>query len=229
MERPMMEKQIPSAKPLYLAAVALLALALILPIYRWWALLLCAVGAGGVYALAKKMIPPRTVLVPVPSTVFATGEAGLDKALAQAEKDLDTLAALNGRIADAELSRSISRMENAGRAILKRVAEEPGKAKGIRKFATYYLPTAIKVLTTYADLAASGAKGENAQALERDVKQNAALIAKAFEAQLDALFAGEVLDVTSDLDVLEAIAKSEGLLGDTPAGGNDETKPTLTL
>ncbi len=229
MERPMMEKQIPSAKPLYLAAAALLVLALVLPIYRWWALALCVLGAAGVYAVAKKSIPPRTVLVPVPSTVFATGEAGLDKALAQAEKDLDTLAALNKRIADAELSESIARMERAGRAILKRVSEEPSKAKGIRKFATYYLPTAIKVLTTYADLAASGAKGENARALERDVKQNAALIAKAFEAQLDALFAGEALDVTSDLDVLEAIAKSEGLLGDTPAAGNDETKPTLTL
>ena len=47
------------------------------------------------------------------------------------------------------------------------------------------------------------------------MEQNADTIAKAFEAQLDSLFAGQVLDVSTDLEVLEAMAKSDGL-SDSP-------------
>ena len=73
----------------------------------------------------------------------------------------------------------------------------------------------MKVLTAYADLEAAGAQGENARALAAQVEQNADTIAKAFEAQLDSLFAGQVLDVSTDLEVLEAMAKSDGL-SDSP-------------
>ena len=67
------------------------------------------------------------------------------------------------------------------------------------------------MLTAYADLEAAGADGENARALAAQVEQNAGTIARAFEAQLDSLFAGQVLDVSTDLEVLEAMAKSDGL------------------
>ena len=78
---------------------------------------------------------------------------------------------------------------------------------------TYYLPTAVKILTTYADLSASGAGGENAKSLMSDVEKNAGTIASAFEAQLDALFAGEVLDVSSDIAVLDGMLSGDGLSG----------------
>jgi len=42
---------------------------------------------------------------------------------------------------------------------LQQVREHPEKGRDIRKFVTYYLPTAVKILTTYADLSASGAGG----------------------------------------------------------------------
>ena len=41
-------------------------------------------------------------------------------------------------------------MEKAGAAILQQVREHPEKGRDIRKFVTYYLPTAVKILTTYA-------------------------------------------------------------------------------
>ena len=76
----------------------------------------------------------------------------------------------------------------------------------------------MKVLTTYADLSASGAGGENARSLTAQVEQNAGTIAAAFAAPLDALFAGEVLDVSSDITVLE------GMLGGDGAGGTLQLK-----
>ena len=97
------------------------------------------------------------------------------------------------------------------------LGQHPGaagkKGRDIRKFVTYYLPTAVKILTTYADLSASGAGGENAKSLMSDVEKNAGTIASAFEAQLDALFAGEVLDVSSDIAVLDGMLSGDGLSG----------------
>ena len=131
-------------------------------------------------------------------------------------------------------------MEQAGRAILAEVAKAPAKAKDIRKFTAYYLPTAVKVLTTYARLDTSGAKGQNAQALMAEVKKNADTIATAFESQLDALFSGEALDVSTDLKVLDGIARGDGLVdeglkaqlagGAADLGaGEPDGGPTLTL
>ena len=136
-----------------------------------------------------------------------------EAALEKARDDLEKLEVLNARIPAAALSAQISRMEKAGAAILQQVREHPEKGRDIRKFVTYYLPTAVKILTTYADLSASGAGGENAKSLMSDVEKNAGTIAAAFEAQLDALFAGEVLDVSSDIAVLDGMLSGDGLSG----------------
>ncbi|MEG2931857.1 MAG: 5-bromo-4-chloroindolyl phosphate hydrolysis family protein, partial [Ruthenibacterium sp.] len=101
----------------------------------------------------------------------------------------------------------------AGRSILATVEKAPARAKLIRKFVSYYLPTSIKLLSTYADLTATGAQGTNAQSLMGEIKKNAGIIATAFEAQLDALFAEKVLDVSSDITVLDGMMKGDGLMG----------------
>ncbi len=173
----------------------------------------CSFTAAGAYFLSDKKIPPRVVMVPAPEDPFATGEEALDAALEKARDDLEKLEVLNARIPAAALSAQISRMEKAGAAILQQVREHPEKGRDIRKFVTYYLPTAVKILTTYADLSASGAGGENAKSLMSDVEKNAGTIAAAFEAQLDALFAGEVLDVSSDIAVLDGMLSGDGLSG----------------
>ena len=202
----MVEKKIRSALPLYIAAGAFLVCAAVLPVYSLPGFLgACAVAAGA-YFLSDKKIPPRVVMVPAPEDPFATGEEALDAAL-------EKLEVLNARIPAAALSAQISRMEKAGAAILQQVREHPEKGRDIRKFVTYYLPTAVKILTTYADLSASGAGGENAKSLMSDVEKNAGTIAAAFEAQLDALFAGEVLDVSSDIAVLDGMLSGDGLSG----------------
>ena len=206
----MVEKKIRSALPLYIAAGAFLVCAAVLPVYSLPGA--CAVAAGA-YFLSDKKIPPRVVMVPAPEDPFATGEEALDAALEKARDDLEKLEVLNARIPAAALSAQISRMEKAGAAILQQVREHPEKGRDIRKFVTYYLPTAVKILTTYADLSASGAGGENAKSLMSDVEKNAGTIASAFEAQLDALFAGEVLDVSSDIAVLDGMLSGDGLSG----------------
>ena len=212
----MTEKKIPSAWPLYAAAAAFLILCAVLPVYRLWALSAALAGAAVAGVLTAKLVKPRVVL--------------LDEMLARAQRDLQALHALGERIADEGLKADIRRMETAGNAILQQVAQAPEKGRSVRKFAAYYLPTSVKVLTQYAQMTSSGASGEHAKSVAQEVKQNAAIIAQAFEAQLDALFAGVALDVSTDLDVLEAMAKGDGLHVADGAGQDEQPKgPQLEL
>ena len=110
------EKKVPSALPIYLAAGAFLLCALALPIYRLWALAAAALIAAAAYVLGQKLFPPRTVLVDAPAAVYATGEQAVDEMLREAQENVDAIARLNEAIEDAGLSAAMARMEQAGRA-----------------------------------------------------------------------------------------------------------------
>lgn len=201
----MMEKQVKSVLPFYCLGAVWLILGFVLPPYKLSNLFIIAAISVAAFAVAAKLLPPKTILVPIPFAAFCTGEGALDAALNQARSDLAALKKVNARIADAALSAEIARMEKAGAAILQEVAAHPEKAKKIRRFCTYYLPTSIKVLNAYADSSASGSTGENAAALRREVAANAQAIAAAFEQQLDSLFSADVLDVSTDLETMKTV------------------------
>lgn len=227
MEQEYIEKKIPSALPIYIAAGVFLAGALILPVYSLWGLIVTAALSGAAYIVASKKIPPRVVKVAAPERAYKTGVEDADALLRDLAAGMKTLAQLDDRIADEELSEAIRRMVKAGRSIMKVIEDKPEKSRDVRRFAAYYLPTAVKVLDTYARLDESGAQGHVASGLRDDVHKNARTIAAAFEAQLDALFSDEALDVSSDLDVLDAITKSEGIEART--SGSTDATPHLQL
>lgn len=227
MDEAFVEKKIRSALPIYIAAGVFVLCAAILPVYRLWAIALAAALAAAAYIVAEKKIPPRVVKVPAPERAYKTGVEDADELLRTMSGGLRTLASLDERIADEALSGAIRRMVKAGRSIMDQIEDKPEKARDVRRFAAYYLPTAVKVLTTYAELDESGASGHVAASLREDVNRNAGIIAAAFEAQLDALFADEALDVSSDLAVLGAIARGEGI--DAPATDTAQAKPHLQL
>ena len=125
--------------------------------------------------------------------------------------DLDKLHMLNDAIPDAELSAAMTRMEKAGRSIAAAVEQSPDKARTIDRFARYYLPEVIKLMTTYASMEKNGVKGENADQILAELRRNAATTAKAFENQLDALYSAEAMDISTDIEVLDGILKSQNL------------------
>lgn len=218
----MIEKKVRPVLPVYLFAVSWVVCGLVLPLYTLWGLVTTLAISMAVYLAATAFMPPKTILVPAPLKPFDTGEEQLDQALEQARSQLKELTALNARIPGQSISAQISRMERAGGAILDEVAKQPAKARQIRRFLHYYLPTAVKVISSYAHMAETGAAGQNAQTLKSDVEQNAQTIAAAFEKQLDSLFASEMLDITSDLDVLEHMMKGDDLAEDAPGGKDEE-------
>lgn len=192
--------------PWYLAALVWPVAALALPIYQPWALGATAVLSAAVGLAAARLCPARLVRRQVPCT---TGDAEADRLLTDIAGRLDALGALNGAIPDPELSRQMDRMEAAGRAILEELRRAPDKAPQLDRFARYYLPEAVKIMSAYARL--QRVQGPNVDGMRQEVLDTAGTIAQAFENQLDALYSAEALDLSTDIEVLESILKSQNL------------------
>lgn len=202
------EKRRKPVLPIYLAALVWPILSLILPPYRLSNLLIIAGVSMGVYAAAARFCPTRVVRVPV---AYATGSEDVDAMLAGIAKNLDALHALNEDIPDEALSDALDRMEKAGRGIVQVIERSPDKAGQADRFARYYLPEVIKIMSLYVRMEKDGAKGENASAAFTEIRKNARTMATAFENQLDSLYSAEALDISTDIEVLDGILKSQNL------------------
>ena len=202
------EKRTRPVLPIYLAALVWPVGALLLPAYRLSNLLIIVGLSLAAYGLGTKFCPTRVIRKQVP---YATGSEDVDAMLSGISANLDKLHALNDAIPDPELSAAMTRMEKAGRSIAAAVEQAPDKARSIDRFARYYLPEVIKLMTTYANMEKNGVKGGNADQILTELRRNAATTAKAFENQLDALYSAEAMDISTDIEVLDGILKSQNL------------------
>lgn len=132
------------------------------------------------------------------------------------QKILDELRRVNDEIPDEEMTDKISRLEAVSTKIFEQAKADPEKLPQMRKFMDYYLPTSLKLLNTYAELDKQGIEGENISESKHRIEQTMDTLVKAFETQLDKLFASDALDVSTDIDVMENMLRADGLTGDTP-------------
>ena len=132
------------------------------------------------------------------------------------KKILDELRRVNDAIPDEEMSDKISRLEAVSAKIFEQAKSDPDKLPQMRKFMDYYLPTSLKLLNTYAELDNQGVEGENISESKRRIEQTMDTLVKAFENQLDRLFASDALDVSTDIDVMQNMLRADGLTDDAP-------------
>ena len=115
----------------------------------------------------------------------------------------------NDAIADEALSAKIDRLETITAKIFRAVEEDPKKQGRIDTFLNYYLPTTQKLLDSYAEFEAAGVEGENLRQAKARIESTMDLIIKGFEHQLDELYKADVLDVDSDIRVMETMLERD--------------------
>lgn len=118
---------------------------------------------------------------------------------------------LNDAIEDPGISDQIDQLEALAAKIIDHVISHPEKLPQIRKFLNYYLPTTIKLLNAYDRMGSAGVSGEHIGGTMKKIEDMLQTILLAFEKQMDALFAGEAMDISSDITVLENLLAREGL------------------
>lgn len=145
------------------------------------------------------------------------------------QRILEELRRVNDEIASREMSAKISRLESVSARIFDQVRDDADKQPQIRKFMDYYLPTALKLLETYAELEAQGVEGDNIRESKQRIEQVMDTLVVAFENQLDKLFQADALDVSTDIDVMENMLRADGLTGASPFNLDGPSSPELRL
>ena len=206
----MKKKKIRSAWPIYIAAAVFALYAAKNPLYTIKALVMACVWSYAAYILSEKWwFKGRVVEV---EQKVSTGNKDIDKQIEEGRAQLKALC--EKRTGDDMIDPQIDRMAKAGAKVFEAVALKPEKAQQVRKFMNYYLPTTAKLMQHYFTLREMGGTGEHVQKALADIRNSIAMIADAFEKQLDNLYRAEAMDVSSDIDVMEAMIAADGLTDD---------------
>lgn len=205
------EKSHPSAVPFLITAASIVVFGLIFPLYRIWGILLTAALCTVVFLISRKIFPARVEKIEVPPE-YKTGIKELDEALTEADGHIMKLRKLNEAIPNEKITAAIDRMVVAGDSILSELAKNPQKARSMRRFLTYYLPTAVKLMESYSMQQNAGFSGENLSEIKDRIENNSETIAKSFEASLDSLYAGEAIDINADIAVLNSMVNGKNEL-----------------
>ena len=195
------------------AAVVLYSL--IFPMYRWQHYLIVAgiallVGRV-VFIMAQGLDTSKEA--PVQQPIPKTGDSAVDSLVEKGQEMLAEIRKENDLIPDAELTAQMNQLDKVANQIFHTVAEQPAKAPQIRRFMDYYLPTTLKMLTGYRKMDERQVKGENANEARAQIREAMDTVLKAFDKQLDALYQDEMLDISTDIDVMETMLRQDGLIG----------------
>ena len=156
-----------------------------------------------------EVVPEQKPVQTVP--LEKTGNAEVDAILAKGRKTILQIRQENDRIPDELLTKQLNQLETLCGEIFRAVHDKPEKAPQIRKFMDYYLPTTLKIVSTYRVINERGAFGsEMAQARKR-IEDALDTVVKGCRKLLSKLYQDDVLDITTDIDVLEQMLKRDGL------------------
>ena len=139
-----------------------------------------------------------------------TGDQAADQVITTGRQMLATIKRENTAIPDQELSELMDNLSIKCEQIFRTVSECPSKAPQVRKFMNYYLPTTLKMLANYRTMEQRGVSyGEMQQARETTVR-GVKLVLTACQKQIDNLHRENMLDISTDIDVLEQMLKRDG-------------------
>ena len=144
------------------------------------------------------------------SRIPLTGDKIADQVITTGQDMLTTIRKENAAIPDRELSEQMDNLSIKCEQIFRTVSESPAKAPQVRKFMNYYLPTTLKMLANYRTMQQRGVSyGEMKNARDTTV-HGMNLILTACQKQIDNLHRENMLDISTDIDVLEQMLKRDG-------------------
>lgn len=185
---------------------------MVFPLYKLWHFVVCGLLTVAAFIIMKRLFPGKVIKVKAPEPPpETTGNTELDKMIADGKAAMEQMRRLNDSIEDPVISGQINELERLSGKIFDAVKQDPKKLGEIRTFMNYYLPTTIKLLTSYDKLVRQGQAGENIEATKTKIENVMETIVTAYRKRLDSLFAAEAMDISADIKVLETMMSKDGL------------------
>lgn len=138
----------------------------------------------------------------------------LREALNEGREYMKQIRAAREKVSSAEFAAKIDRLEQLIIQIYAIVRKQPEKLSKLRRFMMYYMPTTVKLLNAYTELAAQPEKTENIKESCRQIEESIDTINLAYENLLDSMYESSTIDISSDISVLQNMFAQDGLSED---------------
>jgi hypothetical protein len=141
-----------------------------------------------------------------------TGVEEADDLLREGFFRFGQLADLDKTIGNEKLAGITRELQEITGQIFDYVKKQPEKAKRIRQFVAYYLPTTIKLLRNYEDLNRQPVKGDNIKESMLRIEGIMDGILSTFRQHLDDLYRDKNIDISADIAVMENMINQDDVL-----------------
>ena len=191
------------------SALAASVVFLVLFLLLHWNLILCILLCVGIYFGLFFLLKPSRKIAGV-NVESVPGGGEIRKLLDDAQADLTEIDQAIKAIADPSAKDDALTLHATGAKILAYLEENPDKIRLARRFFTYYLDTAAKLLERYVDFQNTGLRSEEVKKILQKTAQALPALNNAFEKQFTRLMQGELMDVEADIELLKSTLKMEG-------------------
>lgn len=148
------------------------------------------------------------------NTTQESPKSELNTVIDNGEKYISEINNINYWLRGNNICPKLSEMSRITANIIDNVRKNPEKLPLVKKFFNHYLPISLKLINSYKELNEQTIEGENIKKAKLEIEKSIDLINTAFKKLLDNLFEDVVLDVSSDISVLETLFTQEGLTED---------------
>lgn len=197
------------------AGVTALGYSALFPLYKWPHYLFMAAAAlvvGRVFQVMGGGLDTSKQAAAV-DELPRTGNEQVDRIVEKGQDLLRQIQREDDLIPDPVLSEQIVQLGAISNKIFRTVIEQPSKAPQIRRFLDYYLPTTLKMLRGYRKMDERKVSGQEAENVKDKIESAMDVVIGAFKKQLNTLYQNDILDISTDIDVLETMLKQDGLSG----------------
>ena len=245
----MAEVEKKSAAPIISVGITWIIFALVFHIDNFTKAICAVILSFIVYQIVKKKFPPKKVELimgeqkpkeePKKENIADVKDIKNKKPVNPELKELNEridlylieVKLLNDSIDDDFISSELADIENNLKKIQVQLNDDtksdiPKRISQLSDFFDYYMPTTIKILNSYRRIESQNLTGDNAMETKRRVEESLPFIKKAFSKELDNLFSDEMMDITTDIDVLESMLSKDGLIDKNNINNMNSMKDT---
>ena len=208
----MIEIKKKSIIPVYGLAAVWVFYCLVFPVYKTWHFIVLACVGVLTYTVLAKLFPGKSEFIEAPKEPVQTGDEKLDALLAEGETALGEMRRLREKIANGTVYLKTDELIDITDKIFKKLLVEPNTYDQIKRFADFFLPTSIKLLSTYDRFDQSGVQGENITGTLERINAALDMTINSYKKFFDSLFEHQALDIETDISVLETMLKRDGFL-----------------
>jgi len=192
-----------------LAAVLGIGIFVVLNVVLKVPFLLAAILALILHGTARKSLDPTRSVGRV-KVDFAKYDAEKRHILQEASADLRNIDTVLKQIQSPDIRTRGRRVYETGNRIIEYVTKYPEKMTIARRFFNYYLETASSILVKYLDIQKTRIQTQEIRQLGERTAQALEILETAFEKQFGKLMVDEIMDIESDINLLETTLKMEG-------------------